>query len=237
MRYKRSLAEMLLFFSSTWLSRCRTSAWRAISSSSSLLDGLKSVSLIIWGNIVCMLDCKHTLLLELSFANTSVLLSSYADDVHLFSQSLLVYENFITYQKLLNAVCLWLPTETYCTCSRIQHISSWTSRVRSRPQFPEVRGAWGNSLTDECLLLPRWPCWKEVLIKINQLFAIRSGSCLSVVLFCLQTHPLFFSLKLPKQEVSSSVLKSCDRKSKLSRTSSTHITSSDDELHIRERPF
>lgn len=42
---------------------------------------------------------------------------------------------------------------------------------------------------------------------------------------------------LPKQEVSSSALKSLDRKSKLPRTSSTASVSSDAELRSRERSF
>lgn len=54
---------------------------------------------------------------------------------------------------------------------------------------------------------------------------------------CLWTHPLSFSLRLPKQEVSSSALKSCDKKSKLPRTSSTARVSSDDELFNMERSF
>lgn len=65
-------------------------------------------------------------------------------------------------------------------------------------------------------------------------FAVRR--CI-LFFFCLWTHPLSFSLRLPKHEASSSPLKSFDRKSKLPRTSSTARVSSDDELLNRERSF
>lgn len=58
-----------------------------------------------------------------------------------------------------------------------------------------------------------------------------------IIFFYLETHPLSFSLTLPKHEASSSPLKSCDRKSKLPRTSSTAKVSSDDELLNRDKSF
>lgn len=55
--------------------------------------------------------------------------------------------------------------------------------------------------------------------------------------FCLFTDPLSFSLRLPKQEASSSAFRSFDKKSKLPRTSSTTRVSCDDELLSSDRSF
>lgn len=141
--------------------------------------------------------------------------------------------------------------QKHCTCSRMQHMSRWVSRAWSRAQFPELRGAMTKSSSEaDWLFWERRPrllrvlCWKELMLMDKNKKRGEMTHCtwgqwgvLVIILFCLWTHPLSFSLRLPKQEVSSSALKSCDRKSKLPRTSSTARVSSDDELLSRERSF
>ena len=97
------------------------------------------------------------------------------------------------------------------------------------PVLPQQPVGWAFP---ECSAAKNW-CWKDDK---------REMSCFTVCqcvlfFFCLWTHPLSFSLRLPRHEVSSSPLKSFDRKSKLPRTSSTARVSSDDELLNRERSF
>jgi len=93
----------------------------------------------------------------------------------------------------------------------------------------------GGRDSSECSAGKSW-CWwmktKSRHVVSEQIYA--EWMLFSV---CPPTHPLSFSLRLPKQEVSSSALKSFDRKSKLPRTSSTARVSSDDELLSKERSF
>lgn len=149
---------------------------------------------------------------------------------------------FLLYFLFLGRVVLDLSDKQFGTCSRMQQMSRWVSRAWSRPQFPEVKGAATSSSSD--WLLDRRPklfrvfCWKELMLRREEEALFQNASLMSrCPLSGGETHPLSFSLMLPKQEVSSSPLRSRDRKSKLPRTSSTASVSSDGEFLRRDRSF